>query len=77
MNWAPLWALITWSVAAVAQQFLYSASASTGLQGYAEAAFLLGALAFLAQTIGLGVVALMLSARVRSDTVQIYRSRAE
>lgn len=76
-NWAPLWALVTWSVAAVVQQFLYTASASSGLQGYAEAAFLLGALPFLAQTIGLGVVALVLSARVRSDTVNIYRSRAE
>ncbi|WP_322411009.1 hypothetical protein [Microbacterium invictum] len=74
-NWAPLWALITWSVATVVQQLLYAESASTGVQGYAEVAFLLDALAFLLRTVGLGTVALVLSARVRSDTVDVYRSR--
>ena len=44
-----------------------------GTQGYAEVAVLIAVLGFLARTLGLGIVALVLSARVRSEGVDVYR----
>lgn len=73
-NWAPLWALIASVTAGVIPQVLFTATTSGSAQGYAEIAILINALGFLARTLGLGIVALMLAARARSETVDVYRS---
>lgn len=73
-RWAPLWAFIASVVAAVVPQLLFAAAGSSGAQAYAEVALLLGAVGFLARTLGLGILALVLAARLRSDSVDVYRS---
>ncbi|ANG84126.1 hypothetical protein [Microbacterium aurantiacum] len=73
-NWAPLWAFAVSVVAAVIPQLLFAAAGSSGAQALAEAAILLGAIGFLARTLGLGILALVLAARFRSDSVDVYRS---
>ncbi|MEV8271893.1 hypothetical protein [Microbacterium sp. NPDC077184] len=73
-RWAPLWALIVSVVAAVVPQILFAAAGSSGAQAFAEVALLLGAVGFLARTLGLGILALVLAARLRSDSVDVYRS---
>lgn len=73
-NWAPLWALIASVAAGVIPQILFSAAGSAGTQVYTEIAVLLGALGVLSRTLGLGILALVLAARVRNGSVDIYRS---
>ncbi|MCT9821036.1 hypothetical protein N3K63_12175 [Microbacterium sp. W1N] len=72
-NRAPLWALIASVAAGVVPQLLFAASRPGGAQGYAEIAILIGAVGFLARTLGLGIIALVLAARVRSGSVDVYR----
>ncbi|WP_157549662.1 hypothetical protein [Microbacterium sp. Leaf288] len=73
-NWAPLWALIASAAAGVIPQILFSAAGSAGTQVYAEIAVLLGTVGFLSRTLGLGILALVLATRVRTGSVDIYRS---
>lgn len=73
-NWAPLWVFAVSVIAAVIPQLLFAAAGSSGAQALAEAAILLGAIGFLARTLGLGILALVLAARLRSDSVDVYRS---
>jgi hypothetical protein len=72
-NWAPTWALIASVAAGVVPAFLFASASPGGTQGYAEVAVLIAVLGFLARTLGLGIVALVLSARVRSEGVDVYR----
>lgn len=72
-NWAPTWALIASVTAGVVPAFLFASASPGGTQGYAEVAVLIAVLGFLARTLGLGIVALVLSARVRSEGVDVYR----
>ena len=69
-----LWAFAVSVVAAVIPQLLFAAAGSSGAQALAEAAILLGAIGFLARTLGLGILALVLAARLRNDSVDVYRS---
>ncbi|GAA1851157.1 hypothetical protein ACFQZV_06680 [Microbacterium koreense] len=73
-NWAPLWALLVVIVAAAVPQLLFAATSPAGAQGYADMAVLLGRIGFLVRTLGLGIIALVLAARVRPDAVDVYRS---
>ena len=73
-RWAPLWALLASVAAAFLPQLLFVAAGATGAQGSGEAALLLGAVGFLARTLGLGVLALALAARTRAGSVNVYPS---
>lgn len=73
-NWAPLWAWIASVTAGVIPQILFSAAGSAGTRVYTEIAVLLGTVGFLSRTLGLGILALVLAARVRTGSVDIYRS---
>jgi hypothetical protein len=73
-RWGPLWAFAVSVAAAVVPQLLFASARSLGSQDVAEAAIMLGALGFLARTLGLGILALVLAARVRADDVEVYRS---
>ncbi|MGO1839547.1 MAG: hypothetical protein ACTH2J_03700 [Candidatus Microbacterium stercoravium] len=72
-NWAPLWALGAKSAMWVLPQLIGSASPSALIQmpGLVSA---LGMLGFLATTLGLGVVAVVLANRTRAGVVPIFRS---
>ena len=73
-RWAPLWALVLSAAAVVLPQLLFAVAGATGAQIMAEVAILLGAVGFLARTLGLGILALVLAARTRADSVNVYPS---
>lgn len=73
-NLAPLWAFGVVLVAGILPQVLFASAAPGGAQAYADVAVLIGLIGFLARTLGLGIVALMLATRVRPETVEVYRS---
>lgn len=73
-RWAPMWALGICVASGVIPQLMFASAGATGDSGLAEAAIALGALGFLARTLGLGIIALVLAARVREESVEIYRS---
>jgi len=72
-RWAPLWVLALSAVVWALTQGAY-ATMALPQQAMADVGALLGALANLASTIGLGVIAIVLSERGRASSVQIYRS---
>lgn len=71
--WAPLWALGLSVTVGVITQGIY-ATMALPQQAMADVGALLGALTNLASTIGLGVLALVLSERGRATSVQVFRS---
>ena len=72
-RWAPLWVLGLSVLVGVITQAMF-ATLALPQQALADVATLLGALSNLASTIGLGVLALVLSERGRASSVQIFRS---
>lgn len=72
-RWAPLWALIASVLAGVLPQLLFAFAGPAGSQNLTEVVFVLGALGFLARTLGLGIIALVLAARDRRS-VEVFRS---
>lgn len=72
-RWAPLWVLGLGVLVGVITQGMY-ATLALPQQELADVAILLGALSSLASTVGLGVLALILSERGRADSVHIFRS---
>lgn len=73
-RWAPMWAVIATVLAGVLPQLIYVSAGPVAAQSFAEAAIIVGALGFLAHTLGLGVIALMLASRVGNGSVEIFRS---
>lgn len=73
-RWAPTWVLAAQVLAWIIPQIVYVAIGPYNVQSMASAFSTLGMLAFLAGTIGLGTVAIYLSAKQRPNTVQVYRS---
>ena len=73
-RWAPLWALGLHAVAWALPQLTYAAVGLAGIQLYADLFVMLGTLAFLASTLGLGVLTLVLAARRRPKSIEIFRS---
>ncbi|WP_111467129.1 hypothetical protein [Microbacterium suaedae] len=72
-NWAPLWVLGGQTLLWVTPEVIGVASPSSFMRmGGLVAAF--GTLAFLASTLGLGILAVVLASRSRAGTVPIYRS---
>ena len=73
-RWAPLWALLVSVAAGVLPQLLFAFAGPAGTETFVQAATLLSALGFLSRTLGLGIIALVLAARVPHGSVEIYRS---
>lgn len=73
-RWAPLWAVIASVAGGALPQLLFAYAAPTGAQGFTEVAIILGALGFLARTLGLGILAIVLASRVRNGSVEVFRS---
>lgn len=73
-RWAPMWAVIATVLAGVLPQLIYVSAGPVAVQSFAEAAVVVGTLGFLARTLGLGVIALMLASRVGGRTVEVFRS---
>lgn len=73
-RWAPLGVLGLHVLAWVVPQLTFAAVGAGDAQLFVDFFMLLGSLAFLAGTLGLGVVALVLAARQRPSSVTVYTS---
>jgi hypothetical protein len=73
-KWAPLWVLALNVIAWVVPQLTFAAMSGGDVQLYAGLFAMLGTLAFLASTLGLGTLALVLAARRRPASVDVFRS---
>lgn len=73
-RWAPLWVLgahaLTWAV----PQIIFVTVRPESIQAFADLFAMLGALASLAGTLGLGILAIALAVQQRPDSVEVYRS---
>ncbi|MEV4774248.1 hypothetical protein [Microbacterium sp. LWH12-1.2] len=74
-NWAPLWALGAQTLMWVLPQLIGVAS-PTAFMEMSGVLAALGTLAFLTATLGLGILAIMLSSRSRTGTVTVFPSSA-
>lgn len=73
-QWAPAWVLATQTLVWVTSQTILVSVRPGDVQSFADLVQVLGMLAWLAGTLGLGIVALILAAQVRPESVQIYHS---
>jgi len=72
--WAPLWVLGFQALAWAVPQIVFVPIGPGAIQSWADLLVLVGALAALSGTLGLGIMALVLAAQQRPDTVEVYRS---
>ncbi len=72
--WAPLWVLGFQALAWAVPQIVFVSIGPGAIQSWADLLVLVGALAALSGTLGLGILALVLAAQQRPDTVEVYRS---
>jgi len=73
-QWAPSWALGVGVAAFVIPQVTYLALPPTDIQGFADLFALFGSVAALVGTLGLGILALVLAAKQRPESVDVFRS---
>ncbi|CAH0195486.1 hypothetical protein [Microbacterium foliorum] len=73
-RWAPAWVLGMQALAWAVSQAVLVTARPENVQSFAEPFHMLGTLASLAATLGLGILALILAARSRPESVQVYRS---
>ncbi|MBD7958143.1 hypothetical protein H9651_10880 [Microbacterium sp. Sa4CUA7] len=73
-RWAPLWAMLAAVAGAVIPPLLLVAAGPQSGQALLGVATIVGSLGFLAKTLGLGIIALVLASRVRTGDMEIYRS---
>jgi len=73
-RWAPLWVLGLQAAAWAIPNIAIVTVGSAGIQGLANILAMLGWLAFLAGTLGLGILALVIGVRQRPESVEVYRS---
>lgn len=73
-RWAPMWVLAAYAVTWAVPEIVFVSVRSDSIQAFADLFSMLGALAALAGTLGLGILAIVLAARERPDSVEIYRS---
>lgn len=72
--WAPLAVLLLQAAVWAIPQILFTATGAAGIQAFYAPFAALGMLGFLAHTLGLGILAVVLAARERPDSVEVYRS---
>jgi len=73
-HWAPMWALGVRIAVGVAEQIAFVALGPADVQQYAGAFVALSQLTYLAGTLGLGIIALVAAARLRPESVDVFRS---
>lgn len=73
-RWAPLCVLGFQAFAWAVPQILVVSVGPAGIQSWADLYVLMGALAALIGTLGLGILALVLAAQQRPETVEVFRS---
>ena len=73
-HWAPLWVLGFQAFAWALPQTVLVSADPAALQGWTGPFTLLGMLALLAGTLGLGILSLVLAAQQRPETVEVFRS---
>lgn len=73
-KWAPLWVLGAYALTWAIPEVIFVTVRPEGIQALADLLAMLGALASLAGTLGLGVLAIALAVRERPGSVEVYRS---
>src|SRR3546814_8016534 len=74
-RWAPLWVLALQAMVWAIPQIGFAAvGPGSDVQAFVASLSVLGMLGFLANTLGLGILAVVLAARQRPDTVEVFRS---
>jgi hypothetical protein len=73
-RWAPLWVLGFQAFAWAVPQIVVVSVGPVEIQRWADLYMLLGAVAGLVGTLGLGILALVLAAQQRPETVEVFRS---
>ncbi|WES63942.1 hypothetical protein P0L94_15920 [Microbacter sp. GSS18] len=76
-KWAPLWVLGLYALAWSVPQLVIASIGGADAQLYVGLFAMLSTLAFLAGTLGLGTLALLLAARHRPASVDVFRSTPE
>lgn len=76
-RWAPMWALLASIAGGVLPQVLFVSLGPADAQNVVGVAAVLGALGFLARTLGLGIVALILASRVGGRDVEVFHGRGD
>lgn len=74
-RWAPMWVLGLYAVTWAVPQIIFVAERPENIQGFADLFRMLGSLASLAGTLGLGILAIVLAAKQRPDSVEVYPAR--
>lgn len=74
-RWAPLWVLGAQAGIWVISQIAFLAGDPAEIQTFAGLFSTLGQIGFLANTLGLGILALVLAARERPSSVEVFRSQ--
>ncbi|WP_435748794.1 hypothetical protein [Microbacterium sp. PMB16] len=74
-RWAPMWVLglyaLTWAI----PQIIFVTERPETIQGFADLFRMFGSLASLAGTLGLGILAIVLAAKQRPESVEVYPAR--
>ena len=73
-RWAPLWVLGGYALSWAVPQIVFVSLRPEEIQPFAGLLQLLSALAGLAGTLGLGILAIVLAVQQRPDSVEVYRS---
>lgn len=73
-RWAPACVLAAQTLVWVTSQTIFVSVRPGNVQSFADVVQILGTLASLAGTLGLGIVALVIAARSRPESVQVFRS---
>ena len=75
-RWAPMWVLGGYALAWAIPQVIFATVRPEEIQGLADLLRMLAALASLAGTLGLGILAIVLAVKQRPESVEVYRSEA-
>lgn len=73
-HWAPLWVLGFQAFAWAVPQIIAVSVGPAEIQRWADLYVLMGALAALVGTLGLGILALVLAAQQRPESIEVFRS---
>lgn len=73
-RWAPMWVLGAYALAWAVPQIIFVTERPEAVQGFADLFRTLGSLSSLAGTLGLGILAMVLAAQQKPESVDIYRS---
>lgn len=73
-RWAPTWVFSAYAIAWALPQIIFVTVRPEAIQGFADLLQMLGSLASLGGTLGLGILAIVLAAQQKPESVDVYRS---